>query len=80
MDKERSHFLVVTPIEVTANSVQFLSSVGQGSDNLNKEQYDNSKNQNQNNMNMIEDPWNDGSQTNGNSYSDNVDSDDDIPF
>ena len=67
-------------IEVTANSVQFLSPASQGVDNVNRQPANNTNNQNQNNMNVIEDPWNDGSQVNGKANSENFDSDDDIPF
>ena len=70
-------------IEITANSVQFLSpaSQGSGSTDFKPSTHEPSNNSNiNNNTGMIDDPWNDGPDMNNVPYSEQIENDDDIPF
>ena len=69
-------------IEVTANSVQFLTPAS-GSQNINNSPKDFQEPDVTVNHEMIEDPWNNDSNNNkniDNSFNESIDSDDDIPF
>ena len=70
-------------VEVTANSVQFLTPAsGSQTQSMNSSKSIESSDVKENN-NIIEDPWNNGSNNNGSidkSFNESIDSDDDIPF